>query len=79
MITITITIDGEDTKSRATGDPDAPEIERKIAAIVLAATDTVLASMEEDGENLQDMVAKVCHPTLKQRLIEAGLEPQPKP
>lgn len=73
MITITITIDGEDTKSRATGDPDAPESERKVAAIVLAGTDTILTSMEDGGEHLHDLVARICKPTLEQRLIEAGL------
>lgn len=73
MITITITIDGENTHVLCDAvASDSTEDELKVAAIILAATDTVQQSLE-DGR-YRDVVAGVCQPNLKQRLMEAGLQ-----
>lgn len=73
MTTITVTIDGADTRTRCDCVASAPKQERKYAAMVLAGLDTILTSMETGA--LEETVADLIRPTINQRLAEAKVEP----
>lgn len=50
----------------------SPEIERKCAAILMAAADAIVHAMEPGGD-VNGMVKTLIQPTIERRKAEAGL------
>lgn len=68
---ITIAIDGDDLRLRCNAHTGSSERERKYAAMVMAALDTVIGSMETGQP--EELVAAIIRPTINKRLVEAGV------
>lgn len=72
MTTITITIDDHDIKGFCNATPMTSLTERKCAAIIMAAMDTVAGAMENGAEH-GELVRQLVKPTILLRMKEAYL------
>jgi hypothetical protein len=73
MTTITIIIDDHYVEGYCSAMTASPEIERKCAAIFMAAMDAVANAISPEGD-INGVVKLLIQPTIERRKTEAGLK-----
>lgn len=70
MTRIIITINDHDIEGFCDAAPSSPEIERKCAAILMAANDAIVSAMGPEGD-VRGVVKALIQPTIEKRKREA--------